>query len=155
MLLSTTFVDNNFQQWTSYVTVWLDKYAEPFDVSSILNKYRLLVTAFIFSVFFVDLNRCAKLDTSVHRGFPWEKLSSIREFHENLRAQANQAFVDINAIKEKLNDKIQAIDEQKARVSETKSYAVDDLVTELRNSAIESANNLIANCDEYINKHTS
>lgn len=84
-----------------------------------------------------------------------EKLSSIRQFHENLKAQAYQAFVDVRAIEEKSNDKIEAIDEQKTRVGQIEAYDVLDLIAELRSSAIESANNLIANCDEYRNKHTN
>lgn len=83
-----------------------------------------------------------------------EKLNSILQFCENLNVQADQAIIDAEHVKLELEDKIQVISEQERRVNETKTYAVVGNIAELRNSAIESANNLIVNCNAYLKNHS-
>lgn len=82
-----------------------------------------------------------------------ERLNSIREFNENLKTTVDQALIDAKQTKEKLDAKMQRMNELKTRVAESEPYALDDHVAELRNSAIQSAENLIANCNDYRNNH--
>lgn len=82
-----------------------------------------------------------------------ERLNSIREFHQNSKVTADQAFIDIKQAKEKLNEKIQMISERKARIGETKSYTPTDNMAEFRKGLIESAERLITNCNEFRNKN--
>lgn len=84
-----------------------------------------------------------------------QNFNSMQQFHENLKVQVDQTIIDIEHAKEQFLDKILVIDEQISRVSETKTYDVDDDVVELRDCVIESANNLIANCNEYVNNNKS
>lgn len=82
-----------------------------------------------------------------------EKLRAVREFYENLKVQVDQAIIDVKQTQEKLTNQMKVNDELKARVSETKMYAVNGDIIGLQNSVIGSANNLIAHCDEYRYNH--
>lgn len=82
-----------------------------------------------------------------------EKLKGVSDFYENLKVQVVQASIDVKLTQEKLSNQMKMNDEHEARVSKSKSYVVNSDVIELQNTVIESANNLIASCDEYRNNH--
>lgn len=79
-----------------------------------------------------------------------ERFKSIREYHENSKKIVDQAIVDIEQSKEKLNEKIQKIGEQKEKIDKTGSYTPTD---EQRKSLVQTVENFISNCNEYRRKH--
>lgn len=83
-----------------------------------------------------------------------EKFNSIRQMWGDSKVKVDQALIDVKHAKEKLMDKLQMIDEQISRVSETKTYVVDDSNAKLRDSVIASANTLIANCIKFLENHS-
>lgn len=71
---------------------------------------------------------------------------SMKRFAESLGHKLNKAHTDIDETKTKLQDKIRTIENLKVQIEKTESYVS---AAELRNIAVQSVQNLIADCNEY------
>lgn len=83
-----------------------------------------------------------------------EMLKETEDYYNHLKSKVDQAFHDIDDTKNKLNVEIVEIGELKIKTKETNSFIDLDDIPELRDTLVQSAQNLIDNCNEYRRKHT-
>lgn len=79
-----------------------------------------------------------------------KKFGQIEEYYKNLNGTIDKAGKDIDDTKDKLKEEIEVIGKLKVQTEETRFYVADD---NLRPLVEESANNLIARCNEYMKRH--
>lgn len=84
-----------------------------------------------------------------------ERLNSIKQFYGHLEDKVSKAFADIDGTKLKLKDEIRMIGDLKTQTEETRPYVDLDNVEALRDTIIESTNNLITKCNEYRERHSN
>lgn len=82
------------------------------------------------------------------------KMAQIQRFYEDLKLQVEKAFQDIDDVKDKLNKEIMQIGDLKVKTEETKTFIDLDAIPDLRNTLIQSGQNLIDKCNIYRQKHT-
>lgn len=72
---------------------------------------------------------------------------------ENLTPTVDKALIDTKQTKEKLDEKLQKMNELKTQIGDSEPYVVDDAATEGHHVVIESAQQFIANCNQYRDHH--
>lgn len=81
-----------------------------------------------------------------------EKMTSLKRFYYHLKKNINQAFIDIEEAKVKLNAEIRIFGNLKVQTEETKPFeALDDAT--LRDTVIRFAEGLSNKCNEYRRRH--
>lgn len=81
------------------------------------------------------------------------KLDSITQFYDNLKEKVHQAFADIYKTKSILNNEIERIGELKVQTQQTQTFVGLDSLPEIRDLAIQYAQELIDKCQEYRHSH--
>lgn len=82
-----------------------------------------------------------------------DKIFEIETYYEHLESKVNQTFRDIDNIKRILYMEIQEIGNLKMKTKETETYMDLDNAPQLRDTLVHSAQDLIADCNEYSRKH--
>lgn len=82
-----------------------------------------------------------------------KKLESIQKFYDDLKGKADRAGKEIEDTKKVLNQEIHHIGEIKTKAGTTKSFIELDHIKELKDDVINSAKDLIENCNEYSQRH--
>ncbi|KAJ6633170.1 Hemolysin E [Pseudolycoriella hygida] len=81
------------------------------------------------------------------------KMQEVKGFFEKLQGTIEQTNVDIDSTKGKLKDEVKSIGVLKVQTEETKQLIPLDYLDELRDTILESVNNLIKECDAYQKRH--
>ncbi|KAJ6646972.1 Hemolysin E [Pseudolycoriella hygida] len=77
------------------------------------------------------------------------KMSKMRDFFEQLHKTIEQTNVDIDSSKEKMKDEVRSIAVLKFKTERTKALIPMDDFDGLRDTILESVNNLIKECEAY------
>lgn len=83
------------------------------------------------------------------------KMGEIQKFYDELLATVSQSFTDIDETKAKLKEEIRVIGDLKTQAEETKTFIELDNTPELKETIVDSVNNLIQKCKDYRERHIS
>lgn len=81
------------------------------------------------------------------------RFEEVKKFFLHLQALIDKTNVDIDSTKIKLENEIRAIGDLKVQTQDTKLLVPMDHLDELRDTVLQSVNNLIAQCNEYQKRH--
>lgn len=82
-----------------------------------------------------------------------EKMGSVKKFYDDLAKTIDDTNVQIDSTKGKLRDEVKSIGKLKVQTEETKSLIPMDDLDALRDTILDSVNNLISQCKEYQKRH--
>lgn len=81
------------------------------------------------------------------------ELEIVKQFYYHLHIKIEHAFNNIHETKKVLKQEIQHITELKIQIQQTEMFVNLDQVPDLRDTVIDSANDLIVKCEEYRKRH--
>lgn len=82
-----------------------------------------------------------------------DKMAEIAEWFNDVSAEVQNSFKNIDDTKAELKEEIRRIGEIKIQAKETKSYVEIDYVAQMKETIMESVADLIAKCKDYRFRH--
>lgn len=82
-----------------------------------------------------------------------QKMKNIQDFYHDLLRTIEKTFKEIDQTKTKLKEEIRIIGDLKTKTEQTKTLMELDNTPELKDSIVESVNNLINKCEDYRKRH--